>query len=116
MQAASGVVLYAFQPDEVRARWEAMLDPVPTAEALAAFRAHAEEVRVGGIERTPSRFVNGVTDLSAPILRGGVAAAALTMPYLSKLGEDDAIDAAAAAVRAVAQRISEQLVDDDHHP
>ena len=116
LQAASGVILYAFQPDDVRARWEAMLNPAPTADALAAFRARAGDVRAAGIERTPSRFVGGVTDLSAPILRGGVAAEALTMPYLSKLGEDDSIDAAAAAVQVAAQRISEQLVDDDHHP
>ena len=57
-----------------------------------------------------------MTDLSAPILRGGAAAAALTMPYLAKLGEPDAIDAAAEAVQAAAARISAQLVDDDHHP
>ena len=50
------------------------------------------------------------------LLGGGVAAAALTMPYLSKLAEPDRIDAAAAAVQAAAQRISDQLVDDDHHP
>jgi DNA-binding IclR family transcriptional regulator len=116
LQAASGAVLYAFQPDDVRARWEKLLDPQPDAETLAAFRAHAEDVRKRAVERTPSRFVSGVTDLSAPILRGGAAAAALTMPYLAKLGEPDAIDAAAEAVQAAAARISAQLVDDDHHP
>lgn len=116
LQAASGAVLYAFQPDDVRARWEKLLDPQPDADTLAAFRAHAEDVRQRAVERTPSRFVSGVTDLSAPILRGGAAAAALTMPYLAKLGEPDAIDAAAAAVQAAAARISAQLVDDDHHP
>ncbi|MGN7161143.1 IclR family transcriptional regulator [Sphingomonas sp. SAFR-052] len=116
LQAASGAVLYAFQPDDVRARWEKLLDPQPDAETLAAFRTHADEIRQRAVERTPSRFVSGVTDLSAPILRGGAAAAALTMPYLAKLGEPDAIDAAAAAVQAAAARISAQLVDDDHHP
>ncbi|MEP9401264.1 IclR family transcriptional regulator [Sphingomonas silueang] len=116
LQAASGAVLYAFQPDDVRARWEALLDPQPDAATLAAFRAHAEAVRERAIERTPSRFVAGVTDLSAPILRGGAAAAALTMPYLAKLGETDAIDAAAAAVQATATRISALLPGGDHHP
>lgn len=116
LQAASGAVLYAFQPDDVRDRWEKLLDPQPDAATLAAFRAHADEIRQRAVERTPSRFVSGVTDLSAPILRSGAAAAALTMPYLAKLGEPDAIDAAAAAVQAAAARISAQLVDDDHHP
>lgn len=116
LQAASGAVLYAFQPGDVRERWEALLDPVPDAATLAAFRVHADEVRARAVERTPSRFVAGVTDLSAPILRGGAAAAALTMPYLAKLGEPDGIDAAAAAVQATAARISAGLVDGDHHP
>ncbi len=116
LQAASGAVLYAFQPDDVRERWEALLDPRPDAKTLAAFRAHADDVRAHALERMPSRFVAGVTDLSAPILRGGSAAAALTMPYLEKLGETDAIDAAAAAVQAAAARISAGLVDGDHHP
>lgn len=115
-QAASGAVLYAFQPADVRARWEELLDPAPDAATLAAFRAHADEVRQRAVECTPSRFVGGVTDISAPILRSGAAAAALTMPYLAKLGGPDAIDAAAAAVQAAAARISAQLVDDDHHP
>lgn len=116
LRSASGAVLYAFQPDDVRARWEKLLNPQPDAATLATFRAHADEVRRRAVECTPSQFVAGVTDISAPILRGGAAAAALTMPYLAKLGEPDVIDAAAAAVQAAAARISAQLVDDDHHP
>jgi DNA-binding IclR family transcriptional regulator len=115
-QAASGAVLYAFQPDDIRARWEASLRPAPDAAALAAFRAHAGDVRERGVERTPSRFVAGVTDISAPILLDGAAAAALTMPYLAKLGEADVIDQAEAALMATAARISQQLVDGDRQP
>lgn len=112
-QAASGAVLYAFQPADVRERWEAMFDPRLTRAELAAFRAHADEVRQREVERTPSQFVEGVTDLSAPVMRGGTAAAALTMPYLHKLGPGMSEDDAAAAVVAAAARISEQLVEGD---
>ncbi len=115
LQAASGAVLYAFQPADVRARWEAQLQPTPDKVTLDAFRAHADEIRQRSVERTPSRFVSGITDLSAPILRGGAAAAALTMPYLPKLDGEDAIDAAVAAVQAAAATISQQLVDGDNH-
>lgn len=113
MQAASGAVLYAFQPDDVRARWEALLNPKPAPDELAAFRAHADEVRQRQVQLTPSQFVAGVVDISAPVLRGGAAAAALTMPYLEKLQPHVTKEVAAAAVRDAAARISAQLVDGD---
>jgi DNA-binding IclR family transcriptional regulator len=110
-KAASGAVLYAFQPADVRERWEQLLG-LPPGE-IAAFRAHADEVRKRTVELTPSPFVNGVTDISAPVMRGGAAAAALTMPYLSKLGPGPDQDTAARAVKAAAAEISQQLVEGD---
>jgi len=111
--AASGAVLYAFQPDDVRERWEKLLDPPLTAKELADWRANAELVRERRVVLTPSRFVAGMTDISAPVLRGGVAAAALTVPYLEKLGPQVSKDEAAALVLAVANNISAQLIDSD---
>ncbi|WP_445192364.1 IclR family transcriptional regulator [Sphingomonas sp. Tas61C01] len=112
-QAASGVVLYAFQPVDVQRRWERLFAPPLSRSELAAFRAHAEEVRQREVELTPSRFVGGVTDISAPVLRGGAAAAALTMPYLITLDPAVSIEVAADAVKAAAGRISTQLIAAD---
>ena len=59
VQAASGLVLYAFQPEDVRRRWESLLDPQLSDKELAAFRdacrrdprtsgrTHAEQIRRG---------------------------------------------------------------------
>lgn len=113
MQAASGLVLYAFQPDDIRARWEALLSPKPKAADLAAFRAAAKEVRANKLGMTPSKFVAGVFDISAPVLRGGVAAAALTMPYLETLQPRVSKEHAAQVISAAAERIAEQLVEGD---
>ncbi|MEO7689815.1 MAG: IclR family transcriptional regulator [Sphingomonas sp.] len=113
VKSASGVVLYAFQSDDVREHWEGMMQPPLGDDELAAFRAHADEVRKRHVELTPSQFVAGVTDISAPILRGGYAAAALTVPFLKKLEPMVARSAAAQAVRQAADRISEQLVEGD---
>ncbi|MBB5712270.1 IclR family transcriptional regulator [Sphingomonas xinjiangensis] len=113
MQAASGAVLYAFQPADVRRRWEAQLDPQPSQEELAAFRAHAESVRERHVELTPSQSVAGVTDISAPVMRGGIAAAALTVPYLKKLEPSPSVKDTAVLVREAADRISDQLVEGD---
>lgn len=112
-QSASGMVLYAFQPDDIRGRWEKMLNPQPSEAELAEFRAHADEVRKRRVELTPSRFVAGVTDISAPVMRGGFAAAALTVPFLKKLGPQVGRAEAGNHVRAAAERISEQLVESD---
>ena len=58
---SSGAVLYAFQPEDVRRRWEALLDPPLSPDELATFRAHADAVRERRVELTPSPFVTGVT-------------------------------------------------------
>lgn len=113
VKSASGVVLYAFQPEDVRRRWEGMMRPPLSDDELAAFRAHADAVRERHVELTPSQFVAGVTDISAPILRGGFAAAALTVPFLKKLEPMVSKSVAARAVRLAADRIADQLVEGD---
>ena len=113
-QAASGAVLYAFQPEDVQRRWEKLLQPPLSPAELAAFRTHAAEVRMREVELTPSRFVTGVTDLSAPVMRGEQAASALTMPYLARIGPGMSQDGAAQAVRLAARAISEQLLRGDN--
>jgi DNA-binding IclR family transcriptional regulator len=83
---ASGAVLFAFQPQDVRTQWEQLLHPAPTQRELAAWRRRADEIHVRGFEEATSPFVDGITDLSAPIVREDVAVAALTVPFVqSKL-------------------------------
>jgi DNA-binding IclR family transcriptional regulator len=113
LHAASGIVLYAFQPEDIRRRWEELLDPAPAEEELAAFRIHADAVRQRHVELTQSRFVSGITDISAPVMRGGMAAAALTVPYIKKLQPALSPRETALLVRKAADRISDQLVEGD---
>jgi DNA-binding IclR family transcriptional regulator len=113
VQAASGLVLYAFQPEDVRRRWEQLLDPQLGEDELAAFRKHADEIRERQVELTPSKFVAGVTDISAPVMRGGMAAAALTVPYLKKLQPSMSPKETSDMVQQAAAQISEQLVEGD---
>jgi len=113
VKSASGAVLYAFQPDDVRRRWEKMLSPPLDETALAAWRAHADEIRQREVELTPSQFVAGVTDISAPVMRGGVAAAALTVPFLEKLGPQISKEEAARRVCQSALAIADQLIESD---
>lgn len=112
-RAASGAVLYAFQPEDVRRRWEAQFDPPLTAAELADFRDHADQVRSRRVELTPSQFIAGVTDISAPVLRGDAASAALTVPYLERRERVRSAEQVADMVVGAAAGISEQLVESD---
>lgn len=114
VKAASGAVLYAFQPDNIRRRWELLFDPQLNQSELAGWRAYADQIRERKVELTPSRFVAGVTDISAPVMRGDVAAAALTVPFLEKtVGQQISKEEAAKRVLAAASHISDQLIESD---
>ncbi|PCD04206.1 IclR family transcriptional regulator [Sphingomonas spermidinifaciens] len=108
----SGTVLYAFQSDEVRKRWEKDFGSRPAGE-LKAFRALAEVVRTQGYDKHPSRVVPGIIDLSAPVMRGDAAAAALTMPFVNKTTQHVDIDVALEMVIAAAATISSDLASTD---
>jgi DNA-binding IclR family transcriptional regulator len=112
-KTASGAVLYAFQPDDVRRRWEALFNPPLGTDELDAFRAQADSIRQRKFTMTPSKFVVGVTDISAPVMRGGLGSAALTVPYLKKLQPSMSPNETAEMVRQAAERISAQLVESD---
>jgi DNA-binding IclR family transcriptional regulator len=113
-KSASGTILYAFQPEDVRRRWEDMFNPKLSKRELEEFRTYADSIRENGITMSPSSFVVGVTDISAPVMRGGTAAAALTVPFLDrKLGESPTAKQVAKRVREAADRISAQLVESD---
>jgi DNA-binding IclR family transcriptional regulator len=108
-QTVSGAILYAFQPDDVRAHWERLFRPPLERAELAAFQRRANAIRSRGFETAPSSFVDGIVDLSAPILRKEVAVAALTVPFvqskLPAMSREDAIG----GIRHAAAEISKEL-------
>jgi DNA-binding IclR family transcriptional regulator len=83
VEATSGLVLYAFQPEAVRDEWRARLS-AESRRRLGGLRGH----RAGqGPEPTehvqaPSDVTRLVVDLSAPIFGPDGVAAALTSPYV----------------------------------
>jgi len=110
---ASGVILYAFQPEAVRSQWERLLDPPLGKPKLMAFRSRAGEARKRGVEIAPSQFVEGITDISAPIIQGELATAALTVPFVHAktltMSEGDT----AICIEAAAKEISSELLHSD---
>jgi DNA-binding IclR family transcriptional regulator len=109
----SGAVLYAFQPDLIRTRWEEMLRPRPGKEELGAFRQRANRILKRGYEQKPSEYVPGVIDTSAPILRNSIAAAALTVPFLESTALAKSHKESVAYIVGAAGAISSELLPND---
>ncbi|HEX8446082.1 MAG TPA: IclR family transcriptional regulator [Sphingomonas sp.] len=111
--SGSGAVLLAFQPDAIRAHWLAELSAVASEADIAAYLAVADGVRRAGYFCRPSSFVDGITDIAAPVLRGQVATASLVVPYVRTSAGTMPIDGARDRLLAAAARISEALVISD---
>ncbi len=110
-RATSGLVLFAYQDDEVRKQW--LKRCRIKGEAAEAFVERANVVRARGYHEAPSHFVRGITDLAAPILRGETAVATLVVPFVHSnpllMEMPDVVE----CVRASARRISAEIVNGD---
>ena len=110
-RATSGLVLFAFQDDEVRRTW--LKRCRLKGEAADSFVERANAVRTRGHHEAASDFVRGIVDLSAPILRGETAVAALTIPFVHSNPLQVEMPEAVEFVRAAAQQISAEIVHGD---
>jgi DNA-binding IclR family transcriptional regulator len=110
-RATSGLVLFAGQDDEVRQAW--LKRCRLKGEAAVSFVERADAVRQRGYHQADSDFVRGIVDLSAPILRGATAVAALTCPFVHSNPLVMDMEQAIERIRAAARQISEEIVHGD---
>ena len=88
LNTASGHVILAFQSDEVRSRalgaWRLRSGrPIP-----AGLDRHLEQLRRRGYEELASYQVHGIVNISYPVLnQHGEAIAAMTIPFISRIGD-----------------------------
>lgn len=110
-QSASGPVLFAFQSASRQAAWQAMLSSDKDRKLWAALEHEAQSIRDMGFYATPSKYVDAVTDIAAPITEGksDLAIAALVMPYIGGRSARLSLTQAATATRQSARRISQEL-------
>lgn len=113
IRTVSGAVICAFQPQDVQERWISAGQQDCSAEEVDAFRQRFAEARTKGFALAPSSFVSGITDISAPIIRGDRAAAALTVPFISHANLRLPMSAAAEHLVASAREISALLLPSD---
>jgi DNA-binding IclR family transcriptional regulator len=111
VSASSGLLLFAYQNDETRKTW--LKRCRLKGEAAEDFIQRANVVRARGHHEAASHFVRGITDLAAPILRGDVAVAALTVPFVHSNPLVMEMNQAAMHVREAARQISEAIAHGD---
>lgn len=106
--STSGLVLFAFQPEDVRKEWKARLSQSVGPRAWDDFEAQAGKARRDGYVRMPSDRTKGITDLSAPIMHLGMVVGALTCPHV-ETRKSASTAAALASIRLTAQEITQAL-------
>jgi DNA-binding IclR family transcriptional regulator len=109
--ATSGLVLFAYQNEETRKLW--LKRCKLKGEAAEEFVARANAVRSRGHHEAASHFVRGITDVSAPILRGETAVAALTITFVHSNPLVMDMNQSVEYVRAAAKQISNDIVHGD---
>ena len=108
VDSTSGLVLYAFQTELVRAEWKKRLAHAISRREWAAFERRGHVARKAGHVTAESHAVQGVIDLSAPVTQSGGVAAALTVPYVKTSRALSVPDTVGPLVEA-AQEISSHL-------
>lgn len=113
--SASGYVLLAWQDDETRGRWfkdmiahEPKLRRQPIETAI-------REIRQAGVAMIPSQVVDGVTDLSAPVIEHDHAICAITIPFIERRGSSISMANASQLLMNAAKTVSHALAHGQAH-
>ncbi|WP_339899095.1 IclR family transcriptional regulator [uncultured Gilvimarinus sp.] len=108
IQATSGRPLFGFQSPETRALMLAKIDGASAAD-IESFVRQADATVERGYVSNASDFVDGVTDLSAPVLGSRGALAAITVPYVKTKPQVCTLEQALEHLRVAAEKVSRQM-------
>jgi DNA-binding IclR family transcriptional regulator len=88
LNTASGHVILAFQTDEVRSRALGTWCRRSGNTIPASLYRHLQQIRRRGYEELASYQVHGIVNISYPVLnQHGEAVAAMTIPFLARIGD-----------------------------
>jgi len=110
VDSTSGLVLLAFQPDDVRERWLDLAEASGIKFGRASLLKRVTQTHAKGYAQVPSHLVAGVIDLSAPICQGDIAVATITVPFLKrerpKIGMAESLEKLRSAAAEVSSALS----------
>ncbi|MFV0623295.1 IclR family transcriptional regulator [Sphingomonas sp. ac-8] len=111
--SASGRILLAFQPRTARAGMLAEVREAGHVVEQEALFPVLDGIAADGDGVSPSPVLNGIMDISVPVLSGYVAKAALTIPFVEGPGSRVALPETRAALRDAAAVVSGRLAPAD---
>lgn len=111
--SASGHVLLAWQDDATRERWfDMMIDHEPELSRSPLDKA-ISGIRAAGVATIASQVVDGVIDISAPVMQHGRATCAMTIPFIERRGSNMDMATTSRLLIEAANEVSEALA---HRP
>lgn len=109
-KTVSGRVLVAFQPTDIQTMWLESLQAKLSTECYEELASRLEQIRSQGHDTCPSTVVDGVLDLSAPVLNlRGEAAAALSVPCIVRSQEEAIVRRTLKLLHRAADEISQAI-------
>ena len=106
--STSGLLIYAFQKPKIREQWRALLKPGLSPDEWATFEAQADKALAQGHFSAPSSYIDGITDISCPVINDVGVIAALTMPWIH-IEDGITLDDALVRLKATAKTLSKSL-------
>lgn len=111
IDATSGLIFYGCASEKRRAELRNRLGAANSKARLAKYISAAEVAGVAGHVARASDFVEGVTDLAAPITSDDGVIATLITPFIQRKPQVCGLDEALALLRETAARISADMGD-----
>lgn len=109
VESTSGIILYAFLPELEKNRALEELATGTDTDMMNRFREKVELAGMNGYVQSASDFVEGVVDLSAPIMGSKGVIAALTVPYVRCYPEKSNLEETLMLLRETSSRLSSLL-------
>jgi DNA-binding IclR family transcriptional regulator len=107
--SASGHVLLAWQDAQTQERWFGMMIAHEPQLRRQPIEKAIRDIRAAGVATIPSQVVDGVTDISAPIIQHNRAICAVTIPFIERRGSSMNMATATRLLRAAADEITGAL-------
>jgi DNA-binding IclR family transcriptional regulator len=110
MHAATGHVILAHQTHEARARAIQTWCKLNKAEPPRDLTSHLDAIKERGYEENESYEVEGVINITYPVLdEHGYAVAALTVPYLRRIGDTTTTNTVRHSLKRASSQLSQRI-------
>ncbi len=111
VETNSGLLLYGYAPEDVKAHWLPQLKASVEPEHIERFLERSRAAVAAGFIQSPSDFVDGVTDICVPVMGMQGAIASLIVPFIAIKSQPASQEQVLERLKLASRRIAEVLND-----